>query len=443
MSEVLSRIRERTKNWPRRVDQSLFIDDHGVSWLEKSAALFGWLQSRVGKIDWHKVIGCVGREEVFAELRRTSQRYQAVEEMPHEPPIAGHYYACQAIESGDGDKLAELINRFQPAAPIDRDLIQAALMTVVWGGHGGARPCFVITSDDGRGAGKSKLAEMIGHVAGGIVSFSNNEPISEIKARLLSPEALTKRVALLDNLKTLKFSWSELEALITAPIISGKRMYVGEGQRPNTITWFCTLNGASLSTDMAQRAVIIKVKRPTRAGNWEEETLRFILDHRQAIIADLVGCLRTDAATLAQFSRWATWEKSVLARLPEPADAQAIIAERQGAVDVEADEAELIQDYFRQQLEALNYATDREEVLIPSATVARWLNWATNDNHKVIAAGRIIGQLCTEGRLPRLRQNRTNAWGKGLIWSGEHTDVEATVCLDLQERIAKQIESRK
>ena len=31
--------------------------------------------------------------------------------------------------------------------------------------------------------------------------------------------------------------------MVTSPIISGRQLYVGEGQRPNLLTWFITLNG--------------------------------------------------------------------------------------------------------------------------------------------------------------------------------------------------------
>src|SRR5262245_50991361 len=159
-------------------------------------------------------------------------------------------------------------------------------------------------------------------------------------------------------------------------------MYVGEATRPNTITWFLTLNGASLSTDMAQRSVIIKVRRPTRAGNWEEQTLQFILDNRQHIIADLIDCLRSAPASPSKFTRWATWEKGVLARLPEPNEVQAVIIDRQLTVDVEQDEAEHLEEFFAGQLRSLDYDPASDRVFIQSQTAARWLNWAMNDNHK-------------------------------------------------------------
>ena len=79
-----------------------------------------------------------------------------------------------------------------------------------------------------------------------------------IVKRLLSPQGRGKRVVLLDNVKSHRFSWAELEAFITSPVISGHEMYRGEGQRPNTTTVAITVNGASLSKDLAQRAIVVR-----------------------------------------------------------------------------------------------------------------------------------------------------------------------------------------
>jgi hypothetical protein len=161
--------------------------------------------------------------------------------------------------------------------------------------------------------------------------LSTGERMEDLKTRMLTPGARTKRVALLDNVKSLRLSWAELESLITNPVISGRQLYVGEGQRPNLLTWFLTLNGVSMATDMAQRSVIIKVVRGKNDGPWWEQVRQFIDQHRTEIIGDLIAALRAQPFPLADYSRWATWEQGVLCRLPEPGDAQRIILERQGA----------------------------------------------------------------------------------------------------------------
>ena len=262
----------------------------------------------------------------------------------------------------------------------------------------------------------------------------------ELNARSAGPSQVyrvggTRRVALLDNVKSLKFSWAELEGTITSSIIGGKRMYVGEATRPNTLVWFITLNGAALSTDMAQRSVIIKVKKPERSATWEETTRQFIQQHQRDIIADLIAVLRGPQGTLPQFSRWATWERDILQRLPEPSDAQKVILERQGAVDVDEEESTLIEDYFADQLRGFGYDVDTDRVFIPSQVTARWFCWATNQhNITAIAASRMLSQLATEGRLRRLSICSGRSWGRGFVWTGEkwpgmHTN------LDLKERI--------
>ena len=88
----------------------------------------------------------------------------------------------------------------------DRELIKASLLTLLWGGGGGCRPAFVFTADKGRGKGKSKIAELLASVVGGVLDFSLNEDMSQIKTRLLSPEARCKPVACSNNVKSLRFS---------------------------------------------------------------------------------------------------------------------------------------------------------------------------------------------------------------------------------------------
>jgi hypothetical protein len=204
MARIISEIRRITGDWPRRAAGALFVPgDCNVSWLESTAATFGYLATKTGTIKWHKGISCCTKEETCAELYRTATTYEAVEVLPHSPPMAGHFYACTSPTPGNGSTLDTLIKRFCPATPIDGDLILAAFVTCFWGGPGGARPAFCITSDAGRGSGKSKLLAMIGYLAGGQIELSANETAETIKQRLLSPEGLSKRVAALDNIKSM------------------------------------------------------------------------------------------------------------------------------------------------------------------------------------------------------------------------------------------------
>jgi hypothetical protein len=157
-----------------------------------------------------------------------------------------------SLEGGDGTALAGLLERFKPATEEDRVLLKALFLSPFWGGPYGQRPAWLIASDEdgtgaadgGRGTGKTTLARMVGRLAGGAIAFDRGEQVRDIQTRLLSPGAAGKRIALLDNVKSHSFSWAELEALITADTISGRKLFVGDGARPNGLTWLLTINGA-------------------------------------------------------------------------------------------------------------------------------------------------------------------------------------------------------
>eukprot|EP00913_Durusdinium_trenchii_P008855 g8321.t1 len=384
MQQIVDELHRATGDWPRRLGSALFIHSgDNVAWLDKTAALGGYIGSATGRpAKFHKGVGFHSLPEVFEELRRVSIAYRGVETMPHHPPMEGVYYTCRQPKAGDGSKLRELVSMFSPETDIDSDLILAAFVTPGWGGAG-QRPSIAITSDAGRGSGKTTLAKMIGRVWGGRVEVSADESVETIKQRLLSPDGITKRVAVVDNLKSMRFSSAGLEALVTADIISGKRMYVGEASRPNNLAWLITLNGVSFATDFAQRSAIIKLKRPQYSGNWNDDVEAFIDANRQAIIADAIGFLQQPCVyEFARFTRWGNWERDVLSRLPDPAEAQRVITERQGEADAEGEESESFEDAICEHLRDASYSPDRDRVFIPSKLAAEWLSEVTGDSSR-------------------------------------------------------------
>ncbi len=446
MSEVLATIRKRSGNWPRRVDNALFVDEVGtIRWLNRPAALFGWLADRFGIIDWRRSSGCVSKDETYAEMQGTSPKYAGIETLPHEPLLPSHYYTCENIPPGDGSTLARLLDFFTPATPIDRQLTIALAATLGWGGPPGARPAGLITSQTGRGKGKTQLAQKLSRLWGGSLDISSTEEIAVIKQRLLSPEAVSIRVALLDNVKTTRFSWAELEALITRDVISGKRMYVGDATRPNYLTWLITLNGASLSTDMAQRVVEVRLADPEYRDTWEAEVTAFIDANRMAIIGDLISFLRRPPKRLQRCSRWAMWECEVLARLDNPDECLDVILERRGQVDVEQEEGGIIEDFFAGKLKWLGYDIETQDVFIGNAIATRWYNEATNDRRKTTGVTRALKQLYDEGRIGRILPCRSVdlARARGFRWIGDHCDSMVTMRMDLGHRLAEKDDQKK
>jgi hypothetical protein len=346
--------------------------------------------------------------------------YEAVEALPHCPAMPNRYYLHPPPEGGIGLALRAFLDRFNPATPLDRDLLLASLLTLFWGGPPGARPGFLIgaANDDGRGGhgtGKTTVPTMWGNLAGGVFFARQGEDFGRLVTRLLSPQALTVRVGLLDNLKSLKFSSADLESLVTAPVVNGHRMYAGDASRPNTLTWFVTQNGGSLSKDMAQRLVPVMLKRPDYSGEWEAETLAFIDKHRWAVVGDALALLGKTKKQLAKYTRWGAWEGAVLACVRDPGGCQALIAERQEAVDGDQEESDLVREAFVTALNLSGHNPDTDVVFIPSKEAAAIVNTTRGDSLAPQRASTYIGTLT----IPELRRGqRSDLGGRGWTWAG-------------------------
>ena len=262
--------------------------------------------------------------------------------------------------------------------------------------------------------------------------------MARMKTRLLTAPSMSTRAALLDNVKSFNFSWPELEALITSPTINGHRMYQGDASRPNNLCWFITFNGASLSKDMAQRSVIIKLRRTECTQTWESDVKQYIADHAPSIVAAVVARLREPAEPLRRYTRWSGWESAVLSRLPEPADAQRVIAERQGEADVDEDKSELIFDGFAERLADLNYNIETDRVHIPASVAHEWLNEILGEKESVTKTTRYLKQLVTENRTSMIQIDPSRTTGRGFLWAGPNeparTDIKARIDMKKQRQ---------
>jgi hypothetical protein len=417
-------LRDLTGGWTKRVGPLPFVAEGDAPlYLETPAQAFAWIGRQMpngdrNQLRWVTGDDKVGRDTFYAHLQQTGDCFDAVESFPHWPQLGRHYYLHRRLEGGDGSALRTLLERFNPATPIDADLLLAFYLSTAAGLPPGTRPAWLFTAEDGddrqgRGVGKTAAVEINAELFGGYVAVSANDDMADVKKRLLSPEARGKRVVLVDNIKTLKFSWDELEALVTGTIVSGRQLYVGEGCIPNTFTICLTLNGATLSKDMAQRCVIVKLARPVYSATWREDTVAFVRDHRWAILGDIVAALQAPVAPLTRFSRWGLWEAAVLARLPEPADAQKVIEERQAEVDDDREESELVREAFVNELKFRGHNPDQDAIFIPSKVAAQILLDATNERRPTNKAS---AHLKTLG-ISELRKSDRDQ--KGWVWTGK------------------------
>ena len=293
LPDLATTLLETTRGWPKRLGSNLFVQDQQSSpvFLGSTDQAFAYIQS-VCPVRWSQAEGYVRRTELYEHLRTTVEVFSDVATVPHFPAVPSIYYAHATIPTVNRGYVDELCSRFTPLTETDRNLIRAAFMTPFWGGREGKRPMFVVCGpeDDssmGRGVGKSLLAQVLAYLAGGLIELSPTDDIARIKVRLLSEGAQSLRVCRLDNVKSHRFSWADLEALVTSPVISGHRLYCGEARRPNLLTWLITMNGASLSKDLAQRAVVIKLARPTDDPTWDDRLWEFVEENRWNIIAEI------------------------------------------------------------------------------------------------------------------------------------------------------------
>ena len=384
-SHILRRLLHVCGGEPFRVGGRLIVTgpDYRPLVLKDHHALIAFYQQRAGErfgtsggssVRWKdRAEGVTTKAELFAYVLQNAQTYDAIELFPHHEPLPNINYMHPPLPTGDGMAIKSLINRFSPATDDDRELLLAYFVTHLWGGPPGSRPAFLFEAEDdtaaaGRGAGKSTPCQILCHLLENrFVAVKDDEDYNRIKTRLLSDGADGARVLVMDNLKSLRLSDQDLEAMITSPVIDGHRLYSGQGRRPNLLTVTITVNGAMLSKDMAQRVVPIRVKRAAYSGDWLAETMKFVDENRWKIIADLLAFFRLRTpVTLRKFSRWGAWEADVLSRLRNPERIQALIAARQADADTDADDAELVREAVEAMLVRCKHVPSDSVVNIPS-----------------------------------------------------------------------------
>jgi hypothetical protein len=432
MGEIGDSLGEITGGWPKRVGPMLFVEggDGWPHYLDSAPKLFAWVDRRA-RVDWTKGSAFITQERFYEDQRVNAPAYEAIEVAPHFPPIPSTYYMHPPVP-GPGGKLDGLLDFFKPETRVDRELIKAFILTMFWGGQPGRRPAFLITgptfdSERGRGLGKSTAVEILADELGaGMFEVPPTGDMETVKTRLLSPDAMFKRVCRLDNVKALRFSWAELEGLMTAPRVNGRRLYVGDGSRSNTLVWAITVNGESLSEDLSQRCVQIKVARPSYRKDWEADVRRYIRENRAGLLGDIKHALANPDRTVEPSGRWASWECEVLAATARPEESQWGILERRKTMNADQKAADRFREYVRDRLAELGKEPDNCFVFIHSAVMYEWLDRAERTKHASNKANETIRGF----GIPELqgkRKNTVRGWhwtGKDYAEAGEPSEID-------------------
>jgi hypothetical protein len=454
---ILAHVHNITEGWPKKLggeNGKLFRSKTGtdgrkrVQLLNNRDQFFAYLSEitsgggNTRGVRWSTAGDTLAtKSEFYAFATLHAEEVAAVEEYPHYPPIPGHLYlnardvAPPAGPPSADSPFTKLLSYFRPASTEDYALIRAAFLTLVWGGPGGARPMFMITTPEGtkragRGAGKSTLAILASELVGSYMELGQGEDFPDFKTRLLSPDGRTKRVVLIDNLKSTKFSWGEFESFITGKVVSGRELFVGNGTRPNTLTTFLTVNGAALSKDLARRTVTIQIKpHEGDTKGWHSEVTAFIESNRQAILDDMIRGLMGPRNPISEGKSftWERWESEVLSLLPNPDGLIDLILSRQAGADEDQSEADDLRAKIVEEVSFALTASDDAEtrtVFISSQRMAEMLAKVTgNGKHsEPRSATRYVLTLGVE------RLERYGMTGRrGFVWRGNKAPENGNV----------------
>lgn len=290
----------------------------------------------------------VTRSELFHWLKANClPSVEAAYEYPHVPKLPKSYYLPRTYRRSHRSRLRELVDTFNADTPTDRGLLLAAILTCGWGGNPGTRPAYVLTSDYGQSSGKTATARVIGSIWGGAVPLDYSPQWTEVSKRIFSSDDYLSRVFLFDNIKGKSFGGTGIETAITSKRLSGHRMYVGTVSRPNDALWVITFNMPSLTRDMSERSVTVRIGKPQGGTDWLEWAEAFVENHREEILAEVFEILSQPAAVkVTGKDRWGVWHREVLGRItpdrfPGIPDGDALskaVVARRGELDDEVED---------------------------------------------------------------------------------------------------------
>lgn len=323
INELRTECMTRFLGYPRKLGETLFDfspDTRDIVELRTDNDLFAWIARISGhNVNWRKGDGMITRQEFFAMLSQTAQRYSGIYSAPHYPLRKDAFYTYKPMPKPTPNHSAfwGFVDFFSLADEASRLLLAAFFAAPMYYEPDADRPAWIIDTDDAQGSGKTTTVKMNAALYGETPFELDFETLdkdqSQVKKRLISTEGRTKRIALFDNVeKTLKSP--VLASLITAKDITERAAYGrGEESRPNDLTFVATINGASVDTDMATRSYTLRVKKPeVMRPSWKRDVLAYIEQNRLAIYADIMDMLATAKYRERKASRFGQFDAVVL-----------------------------------------------------------------------------------------------------------------------------------
>ncbi|MBM4321548.1 MAG: hypothetical protein FJ125_16800, partial [Deltaproteobacteria bacterium] len=202
-------------------------------------------------------------------------------------------------------------------------------------------------------------------------------------------------------------------------MINGKRMYHGDFERPNTLSWFLTSNVPELSGDLTDRCVVVRIGPQQHGVDFISKVAEFLKQHRAALIRDIVSRLRQQpSCTIAPESRdrFPAWQDAVLARFANGNELARLVKERRPGVDADAGEASEVADALAELLKSKGHCPGCEHIFIPKR-VAWELLREKLDTKTETAFGRKIKVVAQNAPLRHVNaEYKHPEWRHGLDW---------------------------
>jgi hypothetical protein len=405
IDEIWRRIQFVTGDKVKRVGRMPFIvlPSGEIRELKSATDMFAYLFKAGALLDWiDKVPGAISKAEMYQYVGLQAERYETITNMPHFPPLPDCYYCIKVAPERNG-KLDQLIEMFNYANEADKILLKSLFMTPFWGGPGGSRPAFLLDGIDNdgmgnRGIGKTSVTDALSLLCGDCLDISRKTDGDDVRKLMLTSGDV--RLVRMDNIKAGNLSNDVFESLITTKRVSGHKLYVGHASVPNWFTFVMTFNDASLSRDMSQRTMVVRLKRPRYDANWFPRIVDFIEKNRGDILSDIAASIQLDdRPDFDAKTRFPLWEKQVLSGAAPNLDCvYEHITNEQGINDSDAhlleDIREVIESHLckfirphntKSEWEHLNPATDY--VAIPRSELFRWIAplFGTNASRRYVA----------------------------------------------------------
>lgn len=195
------------------------------------------------------------------------------------------------------NKLLDLLCDFEFTNPAAKSVWLAALLSATCRHtYNGPTPLFIFDASK-RGAGKTRLADMISAIATGFTSprMIYSSDTSEMDKRIVSLGMSGSQIVLIDNIVG-KLASPPLDAALTGNTYTSRvlgKSLMAENI-PMKIVWFATGNGMIIGADTARRSLLARIEPtvehpeqrsgPTPDTPWKYELPKYCFDNRPELL---------------------------------------------------------------------------------------------------------------------------------------------------------------